>query len=176
MSTTIQLFNHGIQNENSDIRAHVGVLAQTVYVFQTKNWQFAVSQSQAAIKSASQPGVIGSTATGYVVPIDCIPDIKIISLVSESFWNYCNATSSLQDKGKFAVGVVRYLLRKGMFPLWIANSIETTDKELQIDGTDIQLDVSKRIQVKCDYKAGNGPGCTGNLYLQMTERNPNKIH
>ncbi len=47
---------------------------------------------------------------------------------------------------------------------------------MQIRGVDIVVRGQWRIQVKCDYDAGRGKdgSGTGNLFLQVAERNPLK--
>jgi len=74
-------------------------------------------------------------------------------------------------KGAKAVRVVTELLRIGWFPLPVDPQI-IDDVDMQIKGTDINVRASFKIQVKCDYKGGIGPGCTGRLYLQVAENNP----
>jgi len=48
------------------------------------------------------------------------------------------------------------------------------EKDMQISGWDITVKLNFRIQIKCDWKCGLGDGCTGNLFIQIAERNPNK--
>jgi len=66
-------------------------------------------------------------------------------------------------------------MRLGMFPLW-ARAKESDLAKLQIEGTDVLLVGEWRIQVKCDFYAGDGshPSATGNLFLQTAELNPFK--
>ena len=65
-----KLHDYGIQNEQSDIRAHVGVRARTVYVFRTEEAKRLVaSMRKDEGRFASQPGVVGPTAFGFAVPV-----------------------------------------------------------------------------------------------------------
>lgn len=78
---------------------------------------------------------------------------------------------STSEKGDQAVRVVQWLLKAGRFPLWTHGDI-IGDKDMQVQGYDIIVRMKARIQVKCDWRAGDKPGCTGNLFLQVRECNP----
>lgn len=67
-----KLFEYGIQNETSDIRAHVSVVHKCIYVFRTAAAVAAIEKHKAKLKtvSACQPGVEGITATGWPMPIE----------------------------------------------------------------------------------------------------------
>ena len=85
-------------------------------------------------------------------------------------------------KGDLAQIVVEDALRKGKFsiPVDIGSIQLVKDIKKQIDGMDIIFTSYGwvfGIQVKCDYCAGRGhPDCTGNLFIQIEERNPNCIY
>lgn len=167
-----ELIDYGIYQENSHIRAHVSVSARCVYVFRT---QVALSLVESGIypqRSAYQPGVSGATALGYIVPIADMPDMRRVTWNDVAWWEYFDPEMSTTEKGALAVRVVQRTLEKGLFPLWLDLVITDAGKELDIQGTDILVRGLWRIQVKCDYNAGeNG---TGNLYIQTAERNPLK--
>ena len=57
-----ELVDYGIHNEASNIRAHVGVLAKTLFVFPTVCAVRVMTQFEK--KPARQPGVVGITAMG----------------------------------------------------------------------------------------------------------------
>jgi len=76
--------------------------------------------------------------------------------------------------GAAAVGIVVELMRRGRFPIWINNGKESDDKSIQIKGTDILLWMHQRIQVKCDWHAGD-PSKSGSLFLQRSEANPLRL-
>lgn len=167
------LVPYGIQNERSDIRAHVCVLAQIVYVYPTVCGRKAIESKTYQGKPASQKGYDGATAWGYAVPVDDIE--RMVSMRVSHFiplfgFQFDDITSV---KGQKAVKLVAYMLRNGLFPLFVDPEV-ILDAEMQITGTDINVRSSHRIQVKCDYKGGKGRGCTGNLYLQTDEINPFK--
>lgn len=173
--TSAELFEHGIQNENSDVRAHVCPMAKTVYVFRTK---FALPIMEKFREGrASQPGVNGQiTGVGRCVPVDAIPDVRKLAYRSRPWWDEFVPNLSTSVKGKLAIAVVIELLRLGRFPLWIYDGQESDSTKLQILGTDLLVYHKSRIQVKCDLAGGVGIGCTGNLFLQTAERNPLRLH
>ena len=166
------LFRYGIETEKSDIRAHVGVANRAIYVFPTANALRRVSSHHYQEVTAGQPGVEGITARGWRVPWEDIPDIRKVSLFSWDDWDRFSPELSTSKKGELAVGVVLKCLEQGRLPLWISAS-ETSNFSLQISGTDIVLGDIK-IQVKCDWRAGERPRGTGNLFIQHSERNPLK--
>jgi hypothetical protein len=169
------LFAHGIQNEDSDIRAHVGVRARTVFVFRTEEARRLVEgRDQASGRFAGQSGVNGPTAFGFPVALSEFHDLRRIEYPGCCFWAGWTNDLDTSRKGRRAVYVVTSLLSQGRFPLWIACA-ESKDRAVQIAGTDIVVCCKQRIQVKCDYNAGDAPGCTGNIYLQTAERNPLKL-
>lgn len=178
METTLtpELFNHGIQTEDSDIRAHVAVLAKAVYVFPTRNGIKAIDAHRPVLRSAGQNGVVGKTADGYAVNVEWIEDLRVRRLAHWPVWDNWEKNLSTTEKGRRAVQVVCEMLKRGVFPLWL-NAFDDPRQSVQIKGTDIVIFARKKIQVKCDYSAGNGhPQCTGRLFLQVAERNPLRRH
>lgn len=173
MSTT--LVEYGIQTEVSDIRAHVSVVNRAMYVYKTECGRDAIRTWKPPLKPAWQPGVTdGPTAWGWIVKVEWIQGL--IRVPWDAWWNSpVNQDMSTTDKGQWAVGCVCGALKRGLFPLWVAAS-EADDPELQVSGTDIMVNCRHKIQVKCDYEAGEKPNGTGNLYLQKAERNPKKQH
>ena len=167
------LVNYGIQNDKSDYRAHVCVNAHTVYVFKTSNAQ-AIILSKVFKKVPVFTGNI-KTAVGYIVPYQEIVGIAEVMIPDRwmekiEFSEYETPTM----KGNKAVTIVKGLLKKGMFPI-VTLGKEIKDKDLQIAGVDIIVNVSLNIQVKCDYRGGgekNYPQTTGNVFLQIAECNP----
>jgi hypothetical protein len=177
MNAEPELFEYGILTEASDIRAHVGVAGRAVYIFQTKVavQLLTANLGKYPIKPAEQPDVDGITATGWCVPFGDIPDIRRVRYHSYPWQNF-SPKDKPSEKGRKAVEVVTALLRIGKFPIWI-DATESPDVVLQITGTDVIIFNKTRIQVKCDWRCGNErpwPECTGNLFLQKSERNPLK--
>lgn len=164
-----ELVEYGIQTEDSDIRAHVSVAAGKVYVFPTKPAVALVQSGKYPAKPAWQPGISYPTAKGYVVPWRDIPNI--VPVAASRFIGEQNFSSgdSTTTKGEKASNVVEKLIRLGWFPLAVM-PIVSEDTEIQRSGIDIIVHGTWRIQVKCDYNAGEGG--TGNLFLQVAERNP----
>ena len=164
------LVDYGIAQEHSDIRAHVSVTAQAVYVYPTKLGLAAIATG----KHKQRPAFTGDicTAVGYLVPPAAIRQCRKIVIPPHIFAqaDFCERDSATA-KGQKAVRVVRWLLRSGLFPLWAEPTI-VADVDMQVDGMDILVAMRARIQVKCDWRAGDGDGCTGNLFLQVQECNP----
>lgn len=170
-----RLVEHGIQNEASDLRAHVCVLAEKVYVFRTadavKIMNYGIELGRYLPVSIRQPGVDVVTAICYPVPVGDLRTIEVSAqrLIREQRFSPQDSTSA---KGKKAVNVVTQLIRMGWFPLLAVHAEDSTDFDLQVSGVDILIAGKWRIQVKCDYKSGIGNGCTGKLWLQTHECNP----
>lgn len=171
------LFKYGIEEEQSDIRAHVSLRGRCVTVFRTADMLALVKAKKYPEKPATQPGVNGSvTAKGYIVPLADI-EPKYILCSSKFPWDrYDHDKMTLMERGDAAVAVVRAAIRANYFPLWVCGIVES-DKELDIQGTDIVVNARRRIQVKYDHAACSAKdGGTGNLFIQTHERNPLKIY
>lgn len=114
------------------------------------------------------------TADGYLVPPSKIPNCRRIVVPAE-VWDYIafKQEQSTSIKGQKAMSIVKWLLKKGLFPLWATPTV-IDDLDIQYEGTDIIVKMMARIQVKCDFAGGEGRGCTGNLYLQVAECNPHR--
>jgi hypothetical protein len=166
-----ELFESGIHTENSDIRAHVSVVNRKIYVFRTPMGIAAIERLVPEKATASQPGVGGITAQGWKLPWDAIEDIRIIHPCKWTGWALFRETMTTTEKGRLAVQCVQYAMKCGRFPLWVCSD-EDDRESVQIKGTDILLFCRKRIQVKCDWRCGERPAGTGNLFLQCAERNP----
>ena len=178
-NSTRRLFDYGIQNEQSDIRVHVCPLVQRVYVYPTAEGQRVVESGCWPKRPAYQPGVAGPTAEGYCVPPFAIRRCVAVTVRPEA-WTVVDLREgeSTSEKGAKAVCLVNAMIYNGILPLpYTAASLDADpSKALQIRGDDIivQLGASSvHIQVKCDFKGGDRTrGGTGNLYLQVAERNP----
>lgn len=174
-----ELVEYGIQNETSDLRAHVCPNAGMVYVYPTKRGLQAIDSGKYPKVNGFQPGIDTATSEGYLVPPSdiwgCMPinarwHMDRIGKVLFSW--------STTDKGLWAVNVVAELLKWGWFPLW-GNSSVVEETDVQIKGIDIVITSSARVQVKCDFDGGEpkkprprGSRVTGNLFLQVAECNP----
>jgi len=175
------LFDYGIQNEQSDIRVHVCPVARRVYVYPTDCGLQAIEMGNYPQRNGYQRDVDEPTARGYLVPPFDIE--KCVGLTFRSTaWDKINfqSTDDTSEKGIKAIQLVKGMLRQGLFPAPFLGR-EVTDKDIQIDGTDIIVNSNGsasgilRLQVKCDYPGGEKSlGGTGNLFLQTAERNPNK--
>ena len=162
------LYEYGIFDEVSDIRAHVAS-NKIIYVFKTKNCVSLLKEQSFKQVHAYQPGYDYPTAKGYLVKPNLIEDMRQLKYISWNGWEHFSEDWDTTMKGKFAVRCVLDLLKDGRFPLWI-EAKQTNDIKIDISGTDILLVMDKKIQVKCDWPAGK----TGNLYIQTHEINPLK--
>lgn len=171
--TASALFEYGILTEVSDIRAHVSVVNKTIYVFQTRQGVNAIDVHQPPLRSASQPGVVGPTAEGWLVRLDWITDLRRVRFQSWPGWAAFTAKLSTTEKGALAVQCVLQAIKLGRFPFWI-DAIEDGREYIQVAGADIVAFCKKRVQVKCDARCGDLPLGTGNVFLQKAERNPLK--
>jgi hypothetical protein len=171
----VDLFEYGIQTENSDIRCHVSPGTQLIFIFRTQA-ALALDLNQYPLREATQPGVNYATSVGRLVPLDDIPDLRTCKWTSHPWWMAFSPDDPPNVKGEKAVRVAEHLLRMGRFPLWIPDATESTDPNIQRSGTDILLCGGWKIQVKCDYFAGpKKRGGTGNLFLQIAEINPLRL-
>jgi len=165
------LHDYGIHNENSDVRAHVSVVNRKIYVFRTCDGIAAVKRLNPPVKDAFQLGVNGKTATGWTVPWDAIEGIRRVRMEHWNNWKLFSRELTTDVKGRLAVECVVAAMNDGCFPFWVI-AAESSDSRIQIKGTDIVVQHGCKIQVKCDYVAGEKPAGSGNLFLQKSERNP----
>lgn len=171
-----ELVDYGIRDERSHIRAHVSPQTKRVYVFRTSKILDLIARNNYKSVPAYQPGFDFPTATGYLVPVSDVPDIRVLAWQSYQWWLEFDERASTTAKGRKAVWVVRELMRLGRFPLWF-DGAEVEDKQIDIEGTDIIVAGRWRIQVKCDWKAGaKEHGGSGNLFIQIQECNPGDLH
>jgi len=170
------LHEYGIADEQSDIRAHVSLPGRRVTVYSTDDMVTLTDSNDYRSATATQPGVDFDTAKGVLVPIADIHPRYV--LLSDSFpWDkWIHGEMGCKAKGDFAVLCVRAAIVANRFPLWVCGVV-TEDREIDIQGTDIVVAASRRIQVKYDapsYPRENGG--SGNLFIQTHECNPLKIH
>jgi hypothetical protein len=173
--TNAELFEYGIHTELSDVRAHVSVVNRTIYVFPTKAGVQAIEKHKPELRPAYQAGVNGATAEGWLVKWDSISDIRRLRFHSWPGWQSFKVTLTTTQKGVLAVDCVVSSMRMGKFPFWLDAS-EDERENVQVKGTDIVVFCRKKVQVKCDWKSGEPPLGSGNLFLQKAERNPLKRH
>jgi hypothetical protein len=182
-----KLVHYGIQNELSDWRIHVGWGSQHIVAFptgsgrrliearQVKTDKSGVTYSGDGLKTVTQRGY--ETAKGYAIAISHIDGAVEILIPPDIYRKYLVSTNdSTSHKGNTAVAVVIDMLRKHLIPLPCTYDV-TTDKALQVSGQDIVINSNLRVQVKMDWLAGSkSHGGTGNVFLQVGECNPFKMH
>jgi len=166
-----RLVEYGIQNDKSDFHAHVGCIVRNVFVFKTAEAHALILSDRYPLKSVSLDGAI-VTAQGYAVPLSHLRAQTVV--IPPTIWDKwaIHKNDSTDIKGLRAVSIVRWLLTNGRIALPLKSQI-VDDISLQIDGQDIVISNSLRMQVKCDFLAGerNGGG-SGNVFLQTKECNP----
>lgn len=163
------LYDYGIQTESSDVRVHVCVIAQRVYIYRT-----AVCHDLVALRGHEQRGakIDGQlSATGYLVPPENIPGCRSY-LIPPDLITSANLrlTDSELRKGEKAAEIAKQMLRRGLMvvPLDVEDIPENTIQ--QVSGIDLHVR-PVRLQVKCDYRGGERKhGGTGNLFIQTAER------
>lgn len=168
------MFNFGIMNEESDYRVHICFDEGFAYLFKTESGRNACQSGKFQKRQAFQQGVSGATAIGYIVPPDQIEGCRRVLIPSAIIQDVrCVKTDSTSTKGNKAVECVKRMFLLGLLPI----SIDTKfieEKDLQIKGVDIVVVAKTKIEVKCDFNGGIKG--TGNLYLQIAERNPLKAY
>ena len=170
-----ELFEYGIHTESSHVRAHVSVVNATIYAFPTHRGVEAILRERPILRLAFQDGVAGATAEGWLVKVEWITDLRRVKFYSWEGWKDFHERLSTRQKGVLAVRCVIEAMKRGRFPFWLDAS-EDERETVQITGTDILVFCKKRVQVKGDYRGGDSPPGTGNLFLQKAERNPLKRH
>jgi len=187
-----QLVEYGIKDETTEYRAHVCPVAGRVYAFETRNGLSAIERHDFDKKEVYTPcrkcrGSIFCdvcfgkgkvlTALGFIVPVLMIPEIMDIG-IPDSWCEEIGLEVSLspEEKGRKAVSIITGLIKRGKFP-FLASQKLITDRDIQINGTDIQVKLILSIQVKCDFRGGSTElGGTGNLFIQTHESNPFKLY
>jgi hypothetical protein len=173
----IPLKPYGILQEQSDIRVHVSISTRAFYVFKTAGVRDLIisNPDKYKIAKAKQPGVVGVTAEGWLVPVEDVPDLRRVEWNEGGFpwWDSFSEEDATSEKGRKATMMVKFLLKKGLIPLW-AESEEPSDNNIQIMGVDIILIKNLRLQVKCDWRCGPRPDGSGNFFIQKAEINPMK--
>lgn len=172
-----QLIEYGIQTENSDYRAHVGYKTQHIFVFPTKNGlKEVVKFNNIGKRTVSIDGKT-ITAKGYPISISSIEGMQSIFIPQDIYKKYTiYPDMATTIKGQLAVQIVFEMLKRTLISLPINVDIKN-NKAIQIKGTDIVINSKLKIQVKCDFNAGDKKhGGTGNVFLQTDECNPYKLY
>jgi len=115
------------------------------------------------------------TAMGYKVPVESFEScgnlqrIKIPSDIFEE--NHIWGGDKEDVKGRKAEKIVRAMDKRGL--ILVRPGLEMVSSDEQIKGKDFK---SKPYdwQTKCDYKGGSTG--SGNLYIQVEECNPYRLH
>jgi len=170
------MIKHGIEEEHSDIRAHVSLLGKQITVYKTADMLELLNKNSYKETVAFQPGWEDTTSKGWLVPLKDI-HTKVVLHSSVFEWHkFTHSSMNLSERGKMAVAAVKCAILANKFPLWVCG-YTTNDKDLDIQGTDIIVDTQRHIQVKYDWlSCPRSKGGSGNLYIQTHECNPLKIY
>jgi hypothetical protein len=169
--------HRGGQCEDIDYHIHVSYTTQRVYVFSTKigRWLIHLWRQREKPKTVR----IGDLerARGYAIPISYFPCHASVCIPQKIYSKYhIGYEMSTGRKGQLAMEIVVAMLKRNLIPLPVRVKV-VRDKRTQIKGTDLIVRSCYRLQVKCDYPAGEEEyGGTGNLFLQTEECNPCGAH
>lgn len=175
MLASPSLIEYGIQTEESDLRAHVCPKVQRIYVYPTANALRVIGARRYRIAHAYQGKV--QTAAGYLVPPRDIPRCREYA-PPLWIWERHQITKdmSTSERGERALKVFMEAVQRGYVALPLSQAV-VRDFQQQISGIDVAIRMDVRVQVKCDYAGGpKAYGGTGNLFLQIAERNPHNRH
>jgi len=172
----MNLCKYGIEEEQSDIRAHVSLPGRCITVFRTADMVKLIKENKFREVGATQPGVEYDTAKGRLVPLKAIKPKGVLTSEVFPWGEYHHEEMDTGAKGDMAVECVIRAIRANKFPLWLNPEIEG-NKDLDIQGTDVIVSAKRRIQVKYDHLAyPKAKGGSGNLFIQTHESNPRKIY
>ena len=162
------LIKHGIAEDESDYRLHVGFANARAYVFPTEAARVVLSNGHQYERwEASQPGTDLVTGAGYYVPWHDIQGCMEICIPKDTMVHaQLSRRESTSAKGRKAVQVAKELFERGMVHLPFQTK-EITSYDLQIKGTDLIIFSRLSIQVKCDYWCAKR-----GLAIQTHECNP----
>ena len=167
-----KLFEHGIMQDESDYRIHVGFRVGAIYVFPTESGKAAVRSGKYPVKYAGQQGT-SLTTSQAIIPswreLRGVKEIKIPDGLLQAA--NCKKSESTSIKGKKAVMIVQAMHQMGLIPIRFTIT-EIKSESMQIKGVDMATKPIT-LQVKCDFECGDkSKGGTGNLYLETHECNP----
>ncbi len=169
MTGNTLLVQHGIAEDESDFRLHIGFGDGKAYLFPTTAGAEALQGDVSRHKPfhAMQPGVTMITGQGYKVPQSKIAGCQEVIIPPDLLARIaCSCEDDPAVKGKKAVSLAVELLERGLIPLPLMAS-EIKQRDMQIRGRDLVITFRVSIQVKCDFWcARNG------IALQTHECNP----
>jgi hypothetical protein len=163
----MSLHNYGIQNEESDFRIHICVEAKRLYLYETQSGLNSINWRVKNVKGY-QPGIKENTSLGFLVKPEEIEGCKSWRINENLFIRSKMSTAKSTTEKGIAAERIAYLFMKK----WGWKPVRITDKQEQIKGYDFMTNNNKKVQVKCDYKGGEGG--TGNLFIQTHESNPTR--
>jgi len=164
------LVDYGIQNEKSDFRVHVCVQARQVWFYPTSCGVLSMYSCPLG-KCRNRDGQV--TGVGHLVPPRTISHAHLLK--TDPSWFGVFSQNQFEEKESFkgskAVELVKNIIYKGWFPFSVKGWDNVEDPTEQIAGADLLVLGDRRIQIKCDWRGGDKPHGTGNLFLQTKEIN-----
>lgn len=159
------LVPHGIRDERSNIRIHVGYANRKVYIFPTKEACQAVENKIGKVVRARQPGYEKETSVGRAVPMSAFHSLREYDIPDELVAKYGEKPSGLDERGRIAQETVAI-----MFP-----NMRRAGREEDLVGIDFVTPMGNLVQVKYDWACGPKPNGTGNFYIEEEEHNPHHL-
>lgn len=174
--TPFPIPQHGIFEDKSDYVVHVGVIAKAFFLFTPQ------AAIEAIIRLNPQTYVPAGKdrALGFCIPITEIKGLIVIPWPSYAGWKDFREDMTTTEKGDHAHIAVLAALDAGIidlpgveFPPAIQDVMN--DKQAQYNGLDLRV-AHLGVGIKHDRRAGPTGiyGCSGNLYIQTHERNPDR--
>lgn len=174
------LYYYGIQSEKAYLRAHVGVLAKTLFVFERKPAVVLILSVEYPWVFSRQDGVEGYHGIGYLVPPGDLRQVWTCPLEEEWLLGFTEGMDTT-IAGRRAEEIVKRCFESGR--MGSPKKLEFQEgRQKQIFGADFKMErTGDLIEAKLDYRSSliaHTPQdrCTGNLFLQVWERNPLKKH
>lgn len=169
---------YGIYSEKAEVVIHVCPVVRKCYLFFTEIVRSLLTENPRKykyvfVRQPNKEGVQVVTAKGYLVPPGDIANCRVYDIPDSLLQRgKFSKVDSCGDKGGKAEWLAAQMIENGYLyvpPL----KVHSSDKELQLQGFDLMF---PHIEVKMDYKGGPKElGGTGNLFIQTSEANVNKI-
>lgn len=166
------LVKHGIDEDESDYRLHIGFASGKAYLFPTASGRDVLrGNPQYETFKVSQPGVGVATGAGYKVPWKNITGCQELLIPPDALAEVCfSRDDNPSAKGQKAITVAKELLRRGLIPLPLL-AREIQEHDMQVRGKDLIVTSRLTLQVKCDYWCSQY-----GISLQTHECNPLRRH
>jgi hypothetical protein len=166
----INLIHKDFRDSLCEYMVHVGSIAQKIFIFKPENVFELIMNGEAEWVSATQKGY-KKTSEGWKVELVKIKDLFVYDIPE----GWCDIFKDKTERGKNAEEIVCRYINRGFLKPW-QKAIRNYDKKLQYADVDIIVDGITFLSVKFDERAGWAEKCSGNVYIEALEANPNKIY